>query len=151
MSLSMEYLGSEIQEAITFYNVETVTAEDIIANMERVCGENNIPAKFRKDTVTSGSFLKKKTYECVIVNHPQPPQDYAAQVYVLAGNTVLFHYAGNSKAFREQNEYEAVRNGQGTTMQSMKYMFKQPDKVALKMELAWHGQVIDAFNSFVER
>lgn len=149
MSLSIEFLGSEIRQAISFADATNITADFIIASMENVCNEYNIPAKFRKDTVTSGKLFNKKTYECVIVNHPNPPQEYAAQVYVLAGNTVLFYYAGNSKAFREKNEYEAVRTGRGTTMQSMKYMFKQPDKVALQTELAWHGQLIEAFNSLV--
>ncbi len=118
--------------------------------MENICNERGIPAKFRKDIVTSGNLFHKKKYECVIVNHPNPPQEYAAEVYVLAGNIVLFHYAGNSKAFREQNEYKAVLGGQGTAMQSMKYMFKQPNKVALEMELGWHGQLMDAFNSMVQ-
>ncbi len=149
MSLSMEFLGSEIQPSVSFRDVSNITADFIIASMQNACQASNIPARFRKDTVTSGRMFSKRTYECVIVNHPNPPQDYAAQVYVLAGNTVLFHFAGNSKAFREKNEYEAVKEGKGTTMQSMKYMFKQPNKVALEVELAWHGQVIGAFNSLI--
>ncbi|MCM1325828.1 MAG: hypothetical protein NC094_07670 [Bacteroidales bacterium] len=149
MSLSMEFLGSEIQQGIVFRDTSNITADFIIASMESICCKADIPAKFRKDTITSGKLFKKKTYECVIINHPNPPQDYAAQVYVLAGNTILFHYAGNSKAFREKNEYEAVQKGTSTTMQSMKYMFKQPNKMALEIELAWHTQIIEAFNSLI--
>lgn len=149
MSLSMEFLGSEIQPPMTFADASNITADYIVNTIGNICNERNIPAKFRKDIITSGKLFSKKTYECVIINHPNPPQEYAAQVYVLAGNTVMFHFAGNSKAFREKNEYEAVKAGQGTTMQSMKYMFKQPDKIALEMELGWHRQVIDVFNGLV--
>jgi hypothetical protein len=150
MSLSMDILGSEIQPAMTFSNASDITADFVISSMKNVCAERNIPAVFSKDTIKTGTLFNKKTYECVIVNHPNPPQAYAQQVYVLSGTTVLFHFFGNSKAFRENNEYEAVRAGQGTTMQSMKYMFKQPDKMALEQELGWHGQVIAAFNSLIQ-
>lgn len=151
MSLSMEFLGSEIQPAVYLSNLSTITTDSLISLMEKICDERSIPIMMRKDTVTSGSFFNKKTYECIIVNHPNPPQDYAAQIYVLGGNTILFHFGGKSKAFREKNEYEAVRKGQGTAVQSMKYMFKQPDKMELEQELAWHGRVIDAFNSLIQK
>lgn len=149
MSLSMEFLGSEIQQSITFSNAANLNADFIISEMESVCKAHNIQAVFQKDTVTTGGFFNKKSYACVIIRHPNPPQEYAHQVYVIAGNTIMFRFWGNSKAFREKNEYEEVRSGQGNSLLSMKYMFKQPDKMAYEVELSWHGQVIGAFNSLL--
>lgn len=78
-------------------------------SMEFLCSE----IQFRKDTVTSGKRFNKKTYESVIINYPNPPpQDYAAQVYVI------------------KNEYEAVLAGQGTTMKSMECLWVYEEKKA---------------------
>lgn len=145
----MEFLGSEIQSPISFRDTTNINADNIISSMQLECNSENIPAVFRKDVVTSGGMFNKKKYECVIVSHPNPPQSYCAQVYVIAGDTILFHFFGNSKAFRDNNTYERVKSGQGSSMETMKYMFKQPDKVALQMELTWHNKLISAFNSLV--
>ena len=150
MSISMELLGNEIQPTLTLADASNVNADNIMTKMKNVCDQSGIPAKFRKDKVIEGRILNKRTYECVIVSHPNPPQDYASQIYVIAGDTIIFRFIGVSKAAREQNEYDAVRQGKGTTLQSMKYIFKQPNTMELEREKGWHSRVIDAFNSLIQ-
>ena len=150
MSFDASYFGSEIQRPLTLLNVTNISVDEVMNNMESICKGSGIPANFEKNSVVSGGFLSKKTYECIVVRHPEPPQDYCAQIYTFAGNTITFNFIGNSKAMREKNEYDEVMAGGGTAIQRTKYMFKKPDNIALQQEMGWHASVIGVFNSLIK-
>ena len=45
----------------------------------------------------------KIEYKVVKISHPNPPQSYCDQLYIILDNGVRLFYVGESKAFKEMN------------------------------------------------
>lgn len=149
MSFDARFLGGEIQEPIIFSATAGISIQMIKEDMEIGCRESGIPAEFSISSVTEGGIFNKTTYPALLINHPNPPQEYCSQLYILAKNTVIFRFIGRSKAFKEKYESESVARGESSALIGLKYLFKQPSPVAMELELTWHRQVISVFNGLV--
>lgn len=86
------------------------------------------------------------SYPCVVIKHPNPPQEYFTDVYIINGNTVNFYFFGNSKANYVTNRAESRK---GTLSGSLMNLFSGADKMGLQQEMLWHNQVYNVFESLV--
>ena len=92
-------LGQEFAEPVVFNDMSNVTPEVIIKNMKAICEENEIPACFDETEVVMGGFFKKVQFRAVEVSHPNPPQSYCSQLYVIYNDGIRFFFVGSSAAF----------------------------------------------------
>lgn len=149
----LDDLGQEFAEPIAFNDMSSVTTDVIIANMKALCEENEIPASFCTSTVEiSRGLFRKRTFNAVEIEHPNPPQNYCRQLYVLGGDSVHFFFVGNSHAFAEKNNYEAALNGTGGNFKAKMRAIAgiAPDIEPYEAEMAWHEAIYSAFLALVE-
>lgn len=164
-------LGTEFVDGIGFKDMSNLTPEKIISEMKAVCDANGIPATFEEAKFLEGGAgsivsslaygqkpslfkaLKKTEFRAVKISHPNPPQSYCDQLYIILDNGVRFFFVGESKAFKEKNEYELARNGQGQGV-GLKSKFRAfigvgPDEEPYNTEMEWHTSVYSVFESMV--
>ena len=149
----MNDLGQEFVDPIAFNDMSNVTPEIIISNMESICKENEIPARFRESSVEiSRGFFNKTTFRAVEISHPNPPQSYCSQLYVLFPDGIRFFFVGSSQAFSERNNYEAALNGSGGNLKARIRAISgiEPDSEPYELEMDWHGTIYSVFQSLLE-
>lgn len=166
-----EDLGTEFAEGIRFRDMSNITPEKIINDMREVCNAKGIPASFEEEVFLVGGAgsivsalaygqkpslfkaLSKKEYKAIKISHPNPPQSYCDQLYIIFNDCVRFFYVGESKAFKEKNEYEmaASGNGQGVGLKAKFSAFigVRPDEEPYNREIEWHQSVYSVFESMV--
>lgn len=148
-------LGEEFSEPISFSDMSNVTPEIIISNMEEICRENDIPALIRKSSleVSRGLGIFNKTvFKAVEISHPNPPQSYCKQLYVICGDGIRFFFVGSSKAFSERNNFEAAMNDTGGNLKAKARAFFgiAPDEKPFEQEMEWHNTIHAVFISLLE-
>ncbi len=149
----MNDLGQEFVEPIGFNDMSNVTPEVIITNMEAVCSEHEIPARFRESSVEiSRGLFNKSTFKAVEISHPNPPQSYCSQLYVLYPDGIRFFFVGSSKAFADRNNFEAAMNGTGGNFKAKMRAIAgiAPDSEPYEQEMAWHETIYSVFQSLLE-
>lgn len=145
MALSLKYNNGKIAEPISFRNPTGLNVENIAFCMEQKLKEMGIPVTITTDTVKEGGLFGK-SYPCVIFGHPNPPQKYFYDVYIINGNTVNFYFFGESKANTEINKANARKNSlTGMIMNSI----SGSHEMEYQQEMFWHGQIYEAFESLV--
>lgn len=146
-------LGQEFVKPMGCNDMRNVTPEVIISNMEAICEEHGIPARFRESSVEiSKSIFNKATFKAVEISHPNPPQSYCRQLYVLYPDGIRFFFVGSSKAFYERNNYEAAMNGTGGNLKAKMRAIAgiEPDSEPYEQEMAWHETIYSVFCSLIE-
>ncbi len=146
-------LGQEFAEPISFNDMSNVTPEIIIDNMKSLCDENDIPASIRESSLEiSMGLFNKATFKAVEIRHPDPPQSYCNQLYVIYPDGIRFFFVGSSKAFSDRNNYEEAVNGTGGNLKAkMRAMVGvPPDAEPYEQEMAWHEAVYSVFQSLLE-
>lgn len=146
-------LGEEFADPIGFNDMSNVNPPTIIANMELLCEKNKIPAVFSESSVEiSHGFFRKNEYPAVKVSHPNPPQSYCDQLYVICYARVRFFFVGSSKAFSVVNNYRAAVNGTGGNWKAKLNAIAglEPDMKPYEAEMEWHEAVLSAFYSLME-
>lgn len=146
-------LRGEFAEPIGFSDMSNITPEIVMKNMQAICEENDIPAKFDIVTVEiSAGLFRKATYSAVKVWHPNPPQSYCDQLYLITPQGIHFFWVGSSTAFGERNRYEQALNGQGGGIKAQLRAIVgiAPDEEPYEKELEWHGTIYSVFQSLVE-
>lgn len=71
-----------ITDPISFRDTTGLTAENIAAAMEERAEEQGVPVNIKVDVVKEGGIFGK-SYPCVIIRHPNPPQQYFTDVYII--------------------------------------------------------------------
>ena len=146
-------LGGEFADPIGINDMSDVTPDFLISNMKAICLENEIPAEFDEASVEiSKGIFSKATFKAVEVSHPNPPQSYCRQLYVLYPDGIRFFFVGSSQAFSERNNYEAAMNGSGGNLKAKMRAIAgiEPDSEPYEQEMAWHGTIYSVFQSLLE-
>ena len=135
-----------IRDPIQFSDVSGVTAENISTQMREEAKFRGVPAKITVTTIHSGSFLFGNDYPCIMVSHPNPPQEYFDLLIILNGAVVSFMYWGNSKA-----NYNYNKKRQLESEGKFSSIFVRDDPLALQAEHAWQADIMDLFDSLIRR
>lgn len=149
----LDELGQEFAEPIGFRNTDNLVPEIIIENMKTVCENDEIPASFRVAEVEiSKGIFNKATFKAVEISHPNPPQSYCNQLYILYPDGIRFFYVGSSKAFLEMNNYADAMAGRGGGFKARLNAFAgiRPDEEPYEEEMKWHEAVYSVFLSLLE-
>ena len=141
MSFTLKYNNGTIFDPINFRNASNLTAENIVTYMEEKAEEMQVPMQLSIDTVKEGGLLGKK-YPCVVIKHPNPPQEYFTNVIVINGSTVNFFFFGNSKANYVTNR---AKHREGTILGGILNAVSGSDEMAWQQEKVWHEQVYEVF------
>ena len=145
MSYNLKYQRGLITDPLSLRDATGLNVENIASLMRDKLQEMGIPANISTDTVKEGGLFGK-TYPCVVIKHPNPPQQYFDDVYIVNGNTVNFMFFGNSAANYQTNKANARAN---TIMGSIMNAVSGSSEMAYQQEMFWHKQVLEAFESFV--
>lgn len=88
----------------------------------------------------------------VEISHPNPPQSYCKQLYVIYEDGIRFFFVGSSKAFSERNNFEAAMNDTGGNLKAKARAFFgiAPDEKPFEQEMEWHNTIHVAFISLLE-
>lgn len=76
-----------IRDPLRFTKDDGITAETLSSAIECFAINRGIPATVRTDTVSEGGLFGK-TYPCVVVSHPNPPDSYFDHVIALCDNQI---------------------------------------------------------------
>ncbi len=137
----------DIIDPIRFRDTSGLTASNIADSLKQLASQENVPAKVWTDTVKSGGLFGT-TYSCVMVAHPDPPQEYFRQMIIINGDTLSFKFWGNSKANYNRN-YKAELNKRGSLTAMIRGAFINDDEMALQTEQTWHASIIDLVKSMI--
>ena len=89
MAYNLKYKTGMIENPISFRDTNGLNVENIVSLMSQKAEELGVPARITTSTVKEGGLFGS-TYPCVVINHPNPPQQYFTDVYIINGNTVNF-------------------------------------------------------------
>ena len=134
-----------IADPMSFRDSTNVEANSIATLMTQKAEELGVPVNISVDTVKEGGLFGS-SYPCVVINHPNPPQEFFTDVYIINGNTVNFYFFGNSKANYVTNRAESRK---GTLSGAFMNLFSGADEMGLQQEMLWHNQVYNVFESLV--
>lgn len=145
MGFNLKYNRGIITDPVSFRDASGLEVKNIASLMSEKAKELGIPAKITTDTVKEGGLFGS-TYSCVVIDHPNPPQQYFTDVYIVNGNTVNFYFFGLSKANTAINKANARKNTlTGKIMNSI----SGSSEMAYQQELFWHNQIYDIFESLM--
>ena len=143
MAYSLKDNRGVMADPISFVDASNVNATNICEMMQLNAKEMGVPMTVRKDTVKEGGLFGK-SYDCVVINHPNPPQQYFTDVIVVNGNLVNFYFFGNSKANYQTNKANARKN---TLTGAILNSISGSNEMAYQQEMFWHKQVLDVFQA----
>lgn len=118
----------------------------IVSAMAEKAEEMGIPAVIKQDTIREGGLFGH-TYPCVVIEHPNPPQKYFTDVYVINKDIINFYYFGESKANTSNNKAKARGN---TLTGKILNSISGSNTLAWQQELNWHEEILDIFLSLVK-
>jgi hypothetical protein len=101
MAYNLKYNTGMIENPISFRDTNGLNVENIVSLMSQKAEELGVPARITTSTVKEGGLFGS-TYPCVVINHPNPPQQYFTDVYIINGNTVNFYFLVNQKLIQQQ-------------------------------------------------
>jgi len=145
MAYSLKYNNGMITDPISFRDASGLNASNIASLMSQKAEEMGIPARITTDTVKEGGLFGS-SYPCVVITHPNPPQQYFTDVYIINGNSVNFYFFGESKANTATNKAKARENTlSGMILNSI----SGSNEMAYQQEMFWHRQIYGIFESLV--
>lgn len=145
MSYSLKYNSGMIADPISFRDASGLDASNIASLISQKAEEMGIPARITTDTVKEGGLFGS-SYPCVVIKHPNPPQQYFTDVYIINENVVNFYFFGESKANTATNKANARKNTlSGMILNSI----SGSNEMALQQEMFWHRQIYEIFESLV--
>lgn len=109
MAYNLKHNTGMIEDPISFRATNGLNVENIVSLMSQKAEELGVPARITTSTVKEGGLFGH-TYPCVVIDHPNPPQQYFTDVYIINGNTVNFYFFGESKANTATNKANARKN-----------------------------------------
>ena len=146
MAYNLKYNTGMIENPLSFRDNNGLNVENIVSLMSQKAEELGVPARITTSTVKEGGLFGS-TYPCVVINHPNPPQQYFTDVYIINGNTVNFYFFGESKANTATNKANARKNTlTGMIMNSI----AGSNEMAYQQEMFWHRQIYEIFESLIQ-
>ena len=130
------HYGSEVDEYV----------DVIVSTMSEKVEEMGIPAVIKQDTIREGGLFGH-TYPCVVIEHPNPPQKYFTDVYVINKDIINFYYFGESKANTSNNKAKARGN---TLTGKILNAISGSYTLAWQQVLNWHEEILDIFISLTK-
>ena len=79
MAYNLKYNTGMIENPISFRDTNGLNVENIVSLMSQKAEELGVPARITTSTVKEGGLFGS-TYPCVVINHPNPPQQYFTDV-----------------------------------------------------------------------
>lgn len=147
MAYSLKDNRGVIRDPISFMDTSGLEVNNVAELMKMKAEEMGVPAKITVNTVKEGGLFGK-SYPCVAIEHPNPPQRYFTDVYLINGNMVNFYFFGESKANTATNKANARKNTlSGMILNSI----SGSNEMAYQQELFWHEQIFSIFESFFIR
>ncbi|MDO4169423.1 MAG: hypothetical protein Q4D45_05915 [Lachnospiraceae bacterium] len=143
MAFNLKNNCGMICDPISFRDTSNLNAEYIAELMKATADRMGVPMNVGIDTVKEGGLFGK-TYPCVVITHPNPPQQYFTDVLIINGASINFYFFGNSKANYATNK---ANQRKGTITGSILNAISGTDEMAYQQEMLWHRQVIDTFES----
>lgn len=145
MSYNIKDNRGTICDPITFRDASNLKADFICESMKEKALEMGVPMNVRVDSAKEGGLLGS-TYPCVVITHPNPPQQYFTDVIVINGNFVNFFFFGNSKANYQTNRANERKNTlSGMILNSI----SGSNEMAYQQEQLWHHSVIEVFEALL--
>ncbi len=145
--LNLKNSMGQISEPERINNMPDVS--ELIERLKARAEEYNIPVEISKDTIHSGGTFTGKDYPCIVLKHPNPPQRYFDQVWVINGNMINFYFFGISKANTKVNKYNAKKNG--GLFDQLSAAISGSAEMELQEEHLWHRDVYGLFENMLER
>lgn len=139
----------QVAEPIRFKGGINLSAAEIVKELNTIAKENGVPVKISNDTIHSGGFLTGDDYPCIVLKHPDPPQEYFYQVWVINGNMMNFYFFGRSKANYKVNTYNAKKNG--GLFDQLSAAISGSAEMELQVEHCWHRDVYELLEKVIER
>lgn len=133
----------ELHPPMRFNDVSNLTTDNIASIITDGAADRNVPVNVTKTSIHSGGLFFGSDYPCVMVSHPNPPQEYFSLLFIINGNTLSFMLWGNSKANYNRNK-KAEYKQEGKLFRSM---FVSDDPMALQTEQAWEADVMNILES----
>lgn len=146
MAFNLKYNRGVIRDPISFTDASGLNAKNVAALMKEKAKELGVPVRITTDTAKDGGLFGK-TYPCVVINHPKPPQQYFTDVYIINGNIVNFYFFGESKANTATNKANARKD---TFTGSILNAFAGSKEMDCQQEMFWHKQVYNIFESLIK-
>lgn len=134
-----------ICDPISFMDATNVNAKNIVEMMEINAKEMGVPMNIRIDTMKEGGLFGN-AYPCVVITHPNPPQQYFTHVIVINGNVVNFFFFGNSKANYATNKANARKDKLSGMILNA---FSGSSEMAYQQEMLWHSNVHKVFEACI--
>lgn len=120
-------------------------AENIAEFIKEIAEANNIPASVSVYEASTGGLFGK-TMPCVMVSHPNPPQQYFSHLIIINGDIINFQYWGMSKANYNNNMKEMDRNS-GKISGLIKSALRSDMRMELQTEQLWHQQILSIYEA----
>ena len=121
------------------------SAENIAEFIKEISEANNIPASVSVYEASTGGLFGK-TMPCVMVSHPNPPQQYFSHLIIINGDIINFQYWGMSKANYNNNMKEMDRNS-GKISGLIKSALRSDMRMELQTEQLWHQQILSIYEA----
>ena len=138
-----------VSQPITFDGGILISAKEIADILRKCADENRTEVEISDDTIHDGGLFTGKDYPCIVLRHPNPPQEYFYQVWVINGNTINFYYFGRSKANYKVNTYNEKK--QGGIFDQIAASVMGSAEMELQVEQEWHKKVFELFDGAVEK
>lgn len=136
------------QQPLFVENEISISAKEVAEMLRKFAKEKNIEVEISDDTIHDGGLFTGKDYPCVILKHPNPPQEYFYQVWMINGNFLNFYYFGRSKANYKVNTYNQKSNG--GFFDRISASISGSAEIELQVEQLWHHKVLDLINCILE-
>lgn len=172
MGYLLDQLGQEYANPISIPFLQNVSVRQVERCLRRICADFNVPVSVSASSLVSGGFLNtinaklsyndaskgggllnKKVYRALRVEHPNPPQKYCEELIVFLPDGVKFFFIGGSRAFKEMNEYEKLKDGDfdnvGLFAKMRFFTGGTPDEEEYLNELRWHMSVYELFQKLL--
>lgn len=141
MAYNLKYNNGMIADPISFGDISGLNAENVAMLMAQKAEEMGVPARITTDTVKEGGMFGK-SYPCVVIHHPNPPQQYFTDVYIINGDVVNFYFFGESTANTAVNKANARKNSlSGIIINSI----AGSKEMELQQEMFWHRKILGIF------
>ena len=132
-----------IRDPLRFTKDDGITAETLSSTIECFAINRGIPTTVRTDTVSEGGLFGK-TYPCVVVSHPNPPDSYFDHVIALCDNRMYFYYFGTSRASAQAYKRQ-MRKESSNLLDNLVGSMMSDNTVALDTEYEWHSALISIY------
>lgn len=143
--MHLKNCGQESMQSIRFASAEGLTAGNIASILSDEAKRYDIPVTVWTDTIKSGGLLGS-TYPCVLLKHPNPPQEYYKHIIIINGNILNFRIWGDSKVGHNKGLKASLKE-RGTLSGMIMGALIKDDEMAYQVEMGWHGDVLNLFST----